>query len=488
VIVDVERMRTGRSEGRVPYAGLSALVLLLSGCDIAAGIARDIGATSGGGGGAAGGGGGHAGGGSAGGPACFLANAAFCDTFDEPSPGGRGGDLDDERWSASRVSGMDNLGQGQHNWMLSTQTSACGRTASDVWPYEDMFFCAGGSIPSMHFNDSLDDGGGVVLHSYRIRRPFDFSGRTGIIAFDVDAQAQFPGGRGYWLNVFIADEPVPAPHQEGGGHALYVKNGVAIEFEGADVACGDPVGQPAGGAANAVSRIVFERDHEVVDAVSYPGQDGSDGCFTTQEEVLNRIEIHVSQNQIAVFASDAGAPESLRRVAFADNLDLPFTRGYVSLQHVHNNAGGGSLPSFKTYHWDNVAFDGPAIATPRGYSLADSLERHIGGINLGWALGAAGSPKTFMLEDVDLSGAVRAFLTMNVSFFLYAAGDTIEYRWNERSWRTFVPPFSTESSPTRAIAVPLALSDLRSGSNRLDLRSGSGLVTMANGELVVDVE
>src|SRR5687767_6519792 len=35
-------------------------------------------------------------------PACGLGNAAFCETFDAPSPGGRGGEIDETRWAFSR--------------------------------------------------------------------------------------------------------------------------------------------------------------------------------------------------------------------------------------------------------------------------------------------------------------------------------------------------------------------------------------------------
>ncbi|MBL8742372.1 MAG: hypothetical protein JNK04_14790, partial [Myxococcales bacterium] len=33
---------------------------------------------------------------------CQLADPAFCETFDKPSPGGRGGDLDERLWSVAR--------------------------------------------------------------------------------------------------------------------------------------------------------------------------------------------------------------------------------------------------------------------------------------------------------------------------------------------------------------------------------------------------
>src|SRR5262249_46699927 len=48
-----------------------------------------------------------------GGPACGLASAAFCDTFDAPAPaGGRAGDLDAHWWSAGRVAPQGPTGHG----------------------------------------------------------------------------------------------------------------------------------------------------------------------------------------------------------------------------------------------------------------------------------------------------------------------------------------------------------------------------------------
>src|SRR6185295_14841123 len=47
-------------------------------------------------------------------PGCGLPAAAFCDTLATPSPGGRGGDVDDAKWSVTRVTNLVNPGQG--NW------------------------------------------------------------------------------------------------------------------------------------------------------------------------------------------------------------------------------------------------------------------------------------------------------------------------------------------------------------------------------------
>jgi hypothetical protein len=419
---------------------------------------------------------------------CGLDHPAFCDTFDTPSPGGRAGDLDDKEWSAARISTGNNLGQGNLNAWLSTTTSACGVEKTGVLPGDDMFFCAGGMIPSMHFNDSYNDGQGFDMHSYRIRRMFDFTDRTGIIAFDVGGKAQTPGGHGWWFNVFIASDPVPAPYQQGGGMALYTKAGVGIEFLAAD-SRGPCLSKDPNARSNSVSNIFIEKDYAIVSTPSPP--DSILKCFKTEEEVLNHIEVHISQTKIEVFASDAGDPMSFRSIAVADHLSLPLTRGYVSFQHTHYNAAkSGLLPAYTTYHWDNVGFDGPSYATPRAYEVPDSMTPNpngfAGGVNVGYALGKdgiGGKSPSVTLDDVDLTGATGATLTLNAWDFL--SNDAIGYRFNSGSWRTFDHPFPNSDASARAVAIPVDLSDLKSGANTLEMNSKSGSVIVADVDLSV---
>jgi len=159
---------------------------------------------------------------------CGLEHAAFCDTFDTPSPGGRGGDLDDAQWSTARIS-TDGQGGVYQQWKDATE-SACGATTSGIKPGRDLSICAGGITTSSHLNDTEEDGSGYTLHSYRPRKPFDFTNRTGVIVFDIGAKAQVPGGHGFWFNLVISEEPVPAPYEESGAIALFGKNAVVLEF------------------------------------------------------------------------------------------------------------------------------------------------------------------------------------------------------------------------------------------------------------------
>ncbi|HKY36407.1 MAG TPA: hypothetical protein VJN18_10735 [Polyangiaceae bacterium] len=468
---------------------------------------------------------------------CGLSNLAFCDSFDSPSPGGNAGDLDDALWSVARIQGA---GWGEYNPVRATTVEGCGKEVV-AGPGGDLSLCEVAPGDG-RLNMSYYGGDAFIVQSLRIRQPFDFADRTGIISFDVDGESRMPGGHGFWFNVMIADEPVPAPYQEGGGIALFVHAGVGIEFKATPAPCGQF------GEAGGVSLFFVQKDFAITS--SYHPPDSDVECFTTAPEQLNHIEIHVSTSSIEVFASDAGKPETLRRVAHAEGLDLPLTRGYVSLQQAHYSSrkftwtnpacqqvccspdtiddpecrceGQESttpcvssvphcaeecpvLPGYHTYHWDNVAFDGPVFKTPRVYQVPDATVMDAKGhYNTGWLLhgkfqeeqgrtplgmqasdGVRADP--ISLEGVDLTGAFSANLTFNAWFFAYESGDKVGYRINGGPFRDYSPPWSTESGLARALSIPVELSDLSNGTNTLEMRSGTGIVSIANLELVVNV-
>src|SRR4029434_8312009 len=113
----------------------------------------------------------------------------------------------------------------------------------------------------------------------------------------------------------------------------------------------------------------------------------------------NHVELRISQNQIEIYATDAGvtpSPANLKRIAVVTDANLSLTRGLIWLQDVHYNAdkaeSGPNVPSQKqhTFVWDNVAFDGPF--TYRDFSY-DALDVNVpsglsGAINLGKTSGA----------------------------------------------------------------------------------------------------
>ena len=400
----------------------------------------------------------------------------------------------------ARLSDFENVGQGQLNTIPEAAYLGCGKSVGTgqantvpgmgVLPPDDFFLCAGGGTQQMHLNTAFDDLGQPVLQSFRVRRPFDFANRTGIISFDVDGQAQAPSGHGYWLNVFISAEPVPAPYQDIGIGALYAKDGVAVEFEATPAPCGSD------GTKSGVSNFFVQKDYTKTH--SYHPPDNAVTCFKTQPEVMNHIELHVSQSGIEVFASDAGDPASLRSVAKSDALNLRFSRGYVSFQHAHYNAvkdNNGVLTSYHTYHWANIAFDGPAFSRPRAYEapmplMPGCMLTNYGSpqercFQTGWQLTSNGladaskAAKPITLKGVNLAQAVDAWLTFDV--FAGGSSEVIQYRFNAGTWRTWNPPSVIPQ------AIPVMLGDLEDGDNALEMKSSSGAAIAANIELTVDV-
>jgi hypothetical protein len=216
--------------------------------------------------------------------------------------------------------------------------------------------------------------------------------------------------------------------------------------------------------------------------------------------VLNHFEIHISQSTIEVLAADAGQPSTLRTVAVANGLSLPLTRGYVSLQHTHYNEakdGLTGLPQYHTYNWDNVGFDGPMYATPRSYEVPDSLNSNRSGVNIGYILQTSGiaTPDSkplaapISLQNVDTTGSTDAFLTFDTATF--QPGDTISYQFNSSPMRTYAYSFPSSdhaSDGSYPVAIAVQLSDLKQGTNTLQMSSSSGSVGLYNLELTIDTQ
>src|SRR5262249_30273182 len=72
---------------------------------------------------------------------CRLKAPVFCETFGTPSPGGRGGDLDETRWNVARI-GESNASQQRVNWWPAVTTEACGQTTT-VMADQDLEVCGG---------------------------------------------------------------------------------------------------------------------------------------------------------------------------------------------------------------------------------------------------------------------------------------------------------------------------------------------------------
>lgn len=423
------------------------------------------------------------------------AKAAFCDTFEQPLQGGRGGDLDPAKWSFVRL-GASNLGQGMFNEFFPTTAQFCPTLRTAVVPNRDSFVCGREFGEPNHWMTSLNDNGGAPLVAGRILQPFDFANRTGTIAFDVDAKTA--GSHSWWPEIWIADRPQPAPHDTIPltGPPLLPRNGVGFVFAGAGCPTSATAGKSPGDATagwGAVSQIVVVRGYRD-ENVRFRAAEQP--CYRVQSDHANHFELRIARNRVEVWASDftsnlGAAFPNFRRVLVATNVRLPFTRGYVSFEQAHYNGEKAGVASMQTYHWHGIGFDGPTLPAERAYQVPNALETHFvwpsktkfDGYNLGYPIDA----RAFRLEGIDLAGARRAWLSLTVASEDDQPRLRVRYRVNAHAWRTYVDPRGKTGFASAGVLIPLRLSELRSGANTVQISpQGSSRGSVANIDLLVD--
>jgi hypothetical protein len=408
---------------------------------------------------------------------CGLSSPVFCETFESPHPGGRAGDLDERVWSLAR------WGHQSRQFFVRIPASApakivfppvfCGKPFSGLLMPRDVAICEGAGVDgtrSRQLNEVFDDQGDFAFNSLRIRQPFDFKGRSGTIVFDVDAKINpFNAGHGWWIELFLTEDPAPMPYHEAPGVLSYPRNGLGFAFQGFN-SC------PKSATLwnNALNRVFVTRNHQIIHDYGegdfeYERWDAR--CFRTQDLKLNRFKFLISRHEAEIWVTDYDRPAELRRIARVKNLDLSFTRGYVHLQHAQYNAHkDGGVSAAQTYRWDNVGFDGPRLPSPRAYAVADNTEVDIdgaGGHMYGYYLTDRSWAVT-KLPDVVISGSKRAVLTFTIHTTEHAR--TLEYRFNGRGVHTFTIPTFGIPGGVRGFAIDVPLEELVEGANQLELR------------------
>jgi hypothetical protein len=172
-----------------------------------------------------------------------------------------------------------------------------------------------------------------------------------------------------------------------------------------------------------------------------------------------RATAKLSKNRLEIWATDADGTNN-RLVAFADQLKLTLTRGYLHLQDARYNAAKDGNQPYRTYHWDNVEFDGKKLGTTRSYQVPDSLTawQNRGDVDLGYTLVAASGGRTFSLPGVNPSGAKKKCATLR-------------YRVHHGTTHTFTFPKTSLAGGygVRPAALPVPLSELRTGTNTITL-------------------
>lgn len=307
------------------------------------------------------------------------ANVAFCDTFDQPMGiGNRSGDLNGVIWGVSRTSGNVNQGQNVINGWSRTELVSCTGSTQVAAP-DDIQICNG------QVRQAVNDGGNVTLLAMYPKQPFDFAGRTGTVAFDVSNDSG--GTHSAWPEFWMTDLPVPAPFVFSGGalrsiprHGFGIRLGaVTVPGQGHNLGPNCPVDD---NWRWTVDSVVVIRDYAMEEVNLYGTGAGlrltPKGCVIASNGPnggLNHVEFRVAQNQIDVYASDAGTTEPLKQIASITNAGLTFTRGLIWLNDAHYNANKGAIQQGQhTFAWDNVAFDGPFTYRDYSYDALDAKE------------------------------------------------------------------------------------------------------------------
>lgn len=429
---------------------------------------------------------------------CGLPNAAFCDTFDAPARNqGRAGELDATRWSAARVTPAAPSANGMALPIgVATLPSCRAGLPAQVLPPRDTLICdAMPAIDSKHLLVATA-AQNYGQNSYRIRQPFDFAGRTGRILFD--AEAFVASSLVGWISVEVLEDPVGAPSFDHMGNwegGLIPKNGFEVQF------VNDAWSTPAAPTVAVGFIEVFN---------NYRATAHEPAAFqpiATARGHLNHFELRVSQNRIEVWgtpASSNGRSFAPAVLMHAVDVNLPFTRGYVSIT-THNHASlkysvdrTGELLDAWVTRWDNVAFDGPVITDWREVEVPDALMPGNDAqnsmqpvVNTGYRINDAtqGPGHRLTLRNVDLGNVESARLTFS-AWYLSFTGDpvstyTLRYRLNGRTcngstctpgaWREH--PLSSDevailtsglNGGQLGHVIDIALSDLVPGDNTLE--------------------
>ena len=425
---------------------------------------------------------------------------AFCEDLSRgAAPGGRAGELDDERWSVGRIVG--NFNGTNLLAFPRTPVSACKSGVESVDADGDLIVCDSASGHDGQLLTALSAQNYGLL-SMRPRQVFDFTGRTGTISFNVDAVTR--GLLSWWASVFVTDEPIPGANNTLKVTGEIPKNGVGVNFDGNN--CSDN----SGGEMRVNSVFTFANYVELQTPVN------NSVCVLTRRGMLNHIEIRLSQTDIEIWASDYSTDNgqtfpNFRLIADAP-INLSFTKGYVHFQQEERAPiKYGFNPWYSNNYCSDLGFDGPVAVRETAYAVPDALTRNpgVGGgdgyymnaLNIGYGLltdpnstytcctttGQTTAVAPFSIPGVNLAGVTSARLTFSITYWPYdvftASRIVTKYRLNGGPWKfpTPTPNYAAalnggqwmtgEANWAVGFSFAIAVSDLVNGTNTLEFGS-----------------
>jgi hypothetical protein len=210
---------------------------------------------------------------------------------------------------------------------------------------------------------------------------------------------------------------------------------------------------------------------------------------------MNHVELRISQNQIDVYATDAGVaatPAKLKHIAVITNANLTLTRGLIWLEDVHYNADKGdpARPSQRehTFAWDNVAFDGPF--TYRDFSY-DALDNTVpgpnGSVNLG-KLSAANQTTSWNVANMPANPqGTAARVLFNFTGEAHPNPTTLNVIVNGHAHTVQWPYPDQVNNTWRTYAVTIPLTDLVAGTNVVQLGANTAQLFANVNIVLVDV-
>jgi hypothetical protein len=299
------------------------------------------------------------------------------------------------------------------------------------------------------------------------KQPFDVAGRTGTVVFDVSADSA--GGHAAWPEFWWTDQPVPAPHGHQSAMDPYAQNSFGFSLAQTDWPC-------AGGQVGVDTMLVTRQGHlESLDFTNVACVDkGSAGA-------LNHFEVRIGQQRVEVWGADPGST-AVRLLAYADQANLPLTRGVIWLEDVHYNACKFDDQCDHQFVWDNVGFDGPALYRDLTFDVPDAnVAAPSGGqVQLGYQIGPNPTALT-TLPVYWLQQPTKALVMFN-----WFADDTVvpDVRVNGGPWHNTKWTFDDSTYSWRTIAIEVPFDEVHQGPNTLEFRT-TNQITIANIDLAL---